>query len=70
MIFIAFTEPRICLTAKEAAKILGGRANAETVIRLIKRGEMKGKIIGKEWRILPEWVEEFISKPDEIPKQK
>lgn len=70
MIFIAFTEPRICLTAKEAAKILGGRANRKTVARLINSGEMKGKKIGKEYRILPEWVYEYLNKPDVTPKQK
>jgi excisionase family DNA binding protein len=62
---MAFTQPRKCLTAKEAAQILGGRANRETVIRLIQRGEMRGKKLGREWRILPEWVEEYLNRPDE-----
>lgn len=62
-----FTQPRKCLTAKEAAQILGGRANRETVIRLIQRGEMRGKKLGQEWRILPEWVYEYIEKT-EAPK--
>lgn len=62
--------PRKCLTAKEAAVILGGRSNRATVIRLIQRGKLKGKKLGREYRILPEWIEEFISQPDNIAVQK
>lgn len=60
------TQPRICLTTAEAAKYLGGRSNRETVIRLIKRGELKGKKLGREWRIHPDWLDEYLSKPDYI----
>jgi excisionase family DNA binding protein len=59
-------QPRICLTAAEAAALLGGRANRKTVIKLINRGELKGKKLGREWRIHPDWLEEYLSKPDEI----
>jgi excisionase family DNA binding protein len=64
-----FTQPRKCLTASEAAALLGGRANRETVIRLIKRGELKGKKLGREWRILPEWLSEYMSQPDQIERK-
>jgi excisionase family DNA binding protein len=60
--------PRKCLTAAEAAVALGGRSNRATVIRLIKRGELKGKKLGREWRILPEWLDEFMSQPDNVTK--
>jgi hypothetical protein len=26
---------------------------------------MKGKKVGREWRILPEWLDEYMSQPDE-----
>ncbi|MEA5016149.1 MAG: helix-turn-helix domain-containing protein [Candidatus Limiplasma sp.] len=57
--------PRKFLTPKEAAPYLGGRANARTVLLLIRRGELKGKRIGREWRILPEWLEEYMSQPEQ-----
>jgi excisionase family DNA binding protein len=64
-----FTQPRHFLTAPEAARLLGGRASGRTVARLILKGELKGKKVGHGWRILPEWLEEYMSRPDEIRKE-
>lgn len=61
-----FMTPRKFLTPKEAAPYLGGRANANTVLRLLRQGKLKGKRIGREWRILPEWLEEYMSQPEEV----
>jgi excisionase family DNA binding protein len=61
-----FTQPRIFLTTKEVAQRLGGRCNFVTVIDLINVGKLKGKKVGREWRILPEWLDEYMSKPDHI----
>jgi excisionase family DNA binding protein len=54
------------ITAKEAAVYLGGRCNHETVHTLIYKGELKAKKVGREWRIMPEWLDEYMNKPDNI----
>lgn len=64
-----FIEPRKFLTPTEAAGYLGGRSTRRTVITLINKGLLKGKKVSREWRILPEWLDEYMSKPDEIRKE-
>jgi excisionase family DNA binding protein len=61
-----FTQLRTFLTAKEAAVYLGGRCNHETVHALIYKGELKAKKVGREWRIMPEWLDEYMNKPDNV----
>lgn len=63
-----FTQLRTFLTAKEAAAYLGGRCNHETVHALIYQGKLKAKKVGREWRILPDWLDEYMNTPDEVPK--
>ena len=64
-----FIEPPSFMTADQAAKVLGGKASGRTVIRLILKGELKGKKVGHGWRILPVWLEEYMNVPDEIKKE-
>lgn len=64
-----FTQPRQFLTTTEAAKYLGGRSSHRTVVTLIQKGLLKGKKVSKGWRILPEWLDEYMSQPDE-PRKK
>lgn len=59
-----FTTPRKFMTPKEAGLYLGGRSGYRTVLWLIKTGQLKAKQIGREWRIMPEWLDEYMSKPD------
>jgi excisionase family DNA binding protein len=61
-----FTQPRIFLTAPEAAKRLGGRSTGRTVSNLIRSGQLKGKKIANQWRILPEWLDEYMTQPDNV----
>lgn len=64
-----FTQPHQFLTSAEAAKYLGGNASDKTVTRLIRSGELKGKKVAKGWRILPEWLNEYMDQPDQIQKE-
>ena len=64
-----FTQPRKFLTTNEAAAYLGGRASHRTVTNLIRAGKLKGKKVAKGWRILPEWLDEYMSQPDNVQKQ-
>lgn len=57
------------LTPTEAATYLGGRSTRRTVVTLINKGLLKGKKVAREWRILPEWLDEYMSEPDQIPKR-
>ncbi len=57
------------LTPAEAAQYLGAGTTRGTVTSLICQGKLKGKKIGGGWRILPEWLDEFMSQPDEISKK-
>jgi hypothetical protein len=61
-----FSQPRIFLTAPEAAKCLGGRSTGRTISNLIRAGQLKGKKVAGQWRILPEWLDEYMSQPDTI----
>jgi excisionase family DNA binding protein len=61
-----FTQPRQFLTTTEAAKYLGGRSTHRTVVALIQKGQLKGKKVSKGWRILPEWLDEYMSQPDNV----
>ena len=54
------------LTARQAAEYLGGRCNHETIHWLIHKGELKAKKVGREWRILPQWLEEYMNKADNV----
>jgi hypothetical protein len=35
-------------------------------VTLINKGLLKGKKVSREWRILPEWLDEYMSQPDNI----
>ncbi len=61
---MGFTQPRRFMTPREVAPYLGGRSGYRTVFWLIRTGQLKAKRIGRGWRILPEWLEEYMSKPD------
>ena len=56
------------LTARQAAQYLGGRCNHETVHALIRKGELKAKKVGREWRILPQWLEEYMNRADSVQR--
>ncbi len=61
--------PRKFLTTSEVAICLGGGCNRDTVCDLIRENKLKAKKVGKGYRILPEWLDEFMSQPDE-PRKK
>jgi len=63
---VPFIQPRTFLTTKEAAAHLGGRASHRSVTNLIRSGKLKGKKVANGWRILPEWLDEFMTQPDNI----
>lgn len=63
-------EPLKFLTAKDVAELLGGKCTRDTVAALIRSGKLKGKKVARGWRILPEWLDEFMCQPDEVPKRK
>jgi len=45
-------------TTKEVADML--RVSKVTIIRLLKSGDLKGKRIGRQWRILAEHVDKYV----------
>jgi excisionase family DNA binding protein len=62
-------EPRKFLTAKEVAACLGGKCTQATVNALIRAGKLKGKKVARGWRILPEWLDEFMTQPDNVKEK-
>ncbi len=64
------SELRTFLTASEVAERLGGKCSLSTVTALIREGKLKGKKVGREWRVLPDWLDEFMHQPDEVKKGK
>jgi hypothetical protein len=65
-----FTQPKKFLTAPEAAEQIGGRSTGRTISNLIRAGQLKGKKVANQWRILPEWLNEYMSQPDNVTDQK
>ena len=53
------------LSARELAKILG--IHYETVLRLVKRGEIRAHRIGGLIRFSPENIQAFLNKAQESP---
>lgn len=60
------SELRKFLTLAEVADHLGGKCNKKTVAALIRAGRLKGKKVAREWRVLPDWLDEFMHQPDNI----
>ena len=54
-------------TAEEVAEAL--RVSRTTIIRLINNGELKGKRIGRQWRIFAEHLDEYILSEQEYKKE-
>lgn len=53
-------------TVKEVAAIL--RLHPQTVVRLLKDGDLRGALIGREWRISDEAVREYLGGRGGHPK--
>ena len=58
------TAPRPLLTRDEVAELL--RLSPRTVAEYVRRGELRGRLVGRRWRFRHEDVDAFL---EELPRE-
>jgi excisionase family DNA binding protein len=62
---VAYVSERLALTVEQAAEEL--QVSAETVRRMLARGELVGRRIGNRWRLPARELEEWQSRGERPP---